>query len=499
MSNERHQLGVGHRLKSDPTRAMGSAMNSELAYASYVAEGLSAADMAHCLMLCEVGVMPREAAKELLQALSELHELGEKVWSGGLTEGDIYDHRDAWLKGRLGKLSGWLHTARARREAINLGWLVGLRGDAAGLQTAVYDLVEVLVGVSEKHLATVMPDFTYLQHAHPTTLGHYLLGFAYPLLRDAERLEAASVHLGESPAGSVSTNGTRLKISRERVGALLGFDALVEHNRDAMWQPDLSISLMAVTVSLQTTVDRLAEEMFLWCTHEFGFLELSDAHCRTSVIMPQKKNPYSLAHLRGKARAMPGKLVTVLNTNLTPTGQVDNRTASYQIVPESLRDTASSLRLLGEVIAQGEFKAGRMADAAKHGFAWATELVEFLVETERTDARSAHSLAGSMVASLQDNADASACCEAFKRAYEKEMGRAWTGALEDLAQVFDEEQIALNRRTRGSCGAEPMREMLSDLKSALASGRSGLYDAEQKRVNIQQMLLREVAEFLRKS
>lgn len=499
MTDDKHQLGVGHRLKSRPSEAMGAAMNSELSYASFVAEGLSRADLAHCLMLAEAKILSADKALPLLAALLELDELGSEAWSGSLTEGDIYDHRDAWLKKHLGEPSGWLHTGRARREAINLGWLLGLQHDALELKAALLDLAGALYEVSESHSATLMPDFTYLQHAHPTTLGHYLLGFVYPFLRDLDRLESEMKNLDACPAGSVSTNGTRLPINRERMRDLLGFATLIEHNRDAMWQPDLAIACMGMVTSVQTTLDRMAEEIFLWCTHEFGFVELSDAHCRTSVIMPQKKNPYALAHIRGRARAVPGQFQTVVLTNLTVTGQVDNRTAAYQLVPQAMRDAVKSLRLMAEILRTASFKEGRMAEAAGQGFPWATELVEWLVESEQMDARTAHSLAGSLVAELSEADGPESCAAAFRRNFEKMRGQPWMGVASALSGVFDVRGIAVRRETHGSCGAEPMKKMLSSLKSQLESGKASLREASHKRATLRQRLFAEVAKFMRKS
>jgi len=499
MTDDKHQLGVGHRLKSRPSAAMGAAMNSELSYANFVAEGLSRADLAHALMLAEAKILSPDKASPLLTALLELDELGSEAWKGSLTEGDIYDHRDAWLKRHLGEPSGWLHTGRARREAINLGWLLGLQHDALELKAALLDLTGALCEVSESHSAALMPDFTYLQHAHPTTLGHYLLGFAYPLLRDLDRLESEMKNLEACPAGSVSTNGTRLPINRERMRDLLGFASLVDHNRDAMWQPDLAIAIMGIVTSVQTTLDRIAEELFLWCTHEFGFVELSDAHCRTSVIMPQKKNPYALAHIRGRARGVPGQFQTVVLTNLTVTGQVDNRTASYQIVPQAMRDAVKSLRLLAEILRAASFKQDRMAEAAGQGFPWATELVEWLVETEKMDARTAHSLAGSLVSELSDADGPDACADGFRKCYERMLGRPWVGVTSALKGVFDVKGIAVRRETHGSCGAAPMKKMLSSLKSQLESGKASLREASQKRATLRQRLFAEVAAFMRKS
>lgn len=472
MSQERHQLGVGHRLKQPPSKAMGAAMNSELRYAAHIAQGLSYADIAHVIMLTEQCIIPRPTATLLLTALLELHETNFAEWTSDLTEGDLYDHRDAWLRQRLGTTSGWLHTARARREAINLGWLIGLKGGLLSLQDSLVELLDSTTRLCSRHQDTLMPDFTYLQHAHPTTLGHYLLGFVYPFERDTQRLARLLPDLDACPAGSVSTNGTRLPVNRERMRELLGFQTLIPHNRDAMWQTDLPIALMSVLVSIQTTIDRLAEELLIWSTTEFGFVELSDAHCRTSVIMPQKKNPYALAHLRGRARSMIGQLVTVITTNQTPTGQVDNRTATYEILPQALQETQASVLLLREILDQSTFHTHRLAAMASEGAGWATEVAEFLIESEQVDARSAHSLVGRLTANLPHSPSCDTLVQRLRHDFESTFGRPCDAPLTALNALFDPLQIVTARTTPGSCGHQPMVNMLTELGDSIEAHKT---------------------------
>jgi argininosuccinate lyase len=252
----------------------------------------------------------------------------------------------------------------------------------------------VLGETAAAHRTTLMPDYTYLQHAQPTTLGHYLLGFAYPLARSLGRLERALELVNRCPAGAGSVNGSRFPIDRERLARSLRFDGVVTHTRDAMWAPDLPLTVLAELVAAMTTVDRLVEELELWATAEFGFVTLADRHCRTSVIMPQKKNPYALSMIRGHARSALGDYVAVVATNLTPSGQPDNRAASYERVPVVLRRCTDSIGLLAEVIAQIEFDTDRMAAEAASGFAYATDLCDYLVVETGIDNRTAHRIVG---------------------------------------------------------------------------------------------------------
>jgi argininosuccinate lyase len=476
MTASDHQLGVGSRLHEPPSTALVQSFGQEMAYAPYLYEGLSWADLAHVTMLLETGIAPAEPAKRLLEALVALHDGGLASLRLEARWGDLYNNRDAELGRRLGADAGWLHAGRARREALTIGWLLHLRRAGAELLERTAAVLDSWAAVAERHAETLMPDFTYLQHAHPTTLGHYLLGFAYPVARDAERLDAALRQADASPAGSASTNGSRLPLDRERMRELLGFGGIAVHDRDAMWQSDVPISLMAVLVSLATTASRLAEELQIWATAEFGFVELADRHCRTSVIMPQKKNPYALTFIRGRAREMDGHLVSVVTTNQTPSGQIDNRNTAYELVPRALRDVNAVLTLLGEILETARFDPERLRRQALEGFTGATELTDLLLQREGVDSRRAHEIVGAVAAKVPSQRDEAALAEALAGEFQAAVGRSLKTAAADLVAEIRADRIVAGRAGLGSCAPESVRRMCGEIRERAAARRVAVHE-----------------------
>src|SRR5437764_374013 len=245
------------------------------------------------------------------------------------------------------------------------------------------------VGLAESHIQTLMPDYTYLQQAQPTTLGHYLLGFAYPVLRDLDRVGACYGRTNMSPAGVGGVNGTRWPIDRDRLAALLGFDGLTTHARDAMWQADQPLEVMSVVTAALLNLDRLAEDLQVWVTSEFDLIELSERHVRGSMVMPQKKNPYALAFVRGVASATIGRLAGAATLGRTPSGQMDNRIFAYGEVPRALDLAIETTRLMGAVLGGLAVNRKLMARRAHEGWAQATDLAEAVVVETGLDYRAA--------------------------------------------------------------------------------------------------------------
>jgi argininosuccinate lyase len=462
-SERTQQLGVGARLGEAPSPSLVTAFGSELRYAADLFEGLSYADLAHTIMLMETGIVPADAGRALLEALVALHDAGLAALPLDAKWGDLYNNRDAELTRRLGKGAGWLHAGRARREALTLAWLIHLRTAGQGLLSEAAHLARALATTAVRHAETVMPDFTYLQHAQPTTLGHFLLGFAYPVVRDAHRLARELETLNASPAGAASTNGSRLPLDRQRVADLLGFPRLVVHARDAMWQSDVPINLMAVVVSLATTADRLAEELQIWATDEFSFIALADRHCRTSVIMPNKKNPYALAVIRGTARDLAGRLMSVIATNQTPSGQLDNRNAAYEIVPEAVRNTRTALTLLAEVVETASFNTDRLRHQAETGFTYGTELADLLMQRERIDARTAHEIVGGVVGEMTQAAADTSLAARLKARYSAVTGKPMRTPVAELLPALSPDRIVANRQGMGSCAPSQVQEMAASI------------------------------------
>ncbi len=482
-------------MREAPSSALVETFAHELRYAAALWEGLSYADLAHVLMLIETGIVPEEPGRRLLGALVEMHDAGLASLDLDPKWGDLYNNRDAELEKRLGSDAGWMHAGRARREALTLGWLIQLRAGCRETLRNAAVLIEELARLANQHVDTLMPDFTYLQHAHPTTLGHYLLGFAYPILRDAQRLENEIAFIDSCPGGSASTNGSRLPLDRERVQELLGFAHLTVHARDAMWQSDVAIHLMALLVSLATTLDRLAEELQIWSTAEFGYVTLSDRHCRTSVIMPQKKNPYALTVIRGKAREMGGQLVSVVATNQTPSGQLDNRNTAYELLPSALQTTQQILSLMSEVLAEARFQRERLEEQAESGWTCATELADLLMQRERIDARRAHEIVGAVVgATPQIRGLPAEFAKLLATTFFEQTGRKLADAAA-YAAALQPIEIMASRVGRGSSASSEVRAMAAELSAAVSGMMRGI-DRSVRDANFPERLRRAVSRFL---
>jgi len=386
-------LGVGGPLAHAPADVLvAEAFGSELAQQRALFGDAGLADLAHVVALIEAGIVPRSDGAALLGALLELHaRAGDFSFDPAL--GDLYTNREAWLSERT-RAAGWLGAGRARRESITTAYALAVRRRTLGLARACADAAAVLAAQAAAHACTVMPDYTYLQAAQPTTFGHYVLGFAYPLLRDGARARELEARLDRSPAGVGSTNGATLPLDRRRIAALLGFGALVEHARDAMWQADLAIEALGVACAAAVGLDRLAEDLALFATAEFGFVALSDAHARASKAMPQKKNPYALAYVRAVANRTIGIQAGIAAASRTPSGQLDNRLVAYGDVPAALDGVAGAAVLLAEVVRDLRFDERAARRALERSWTFAAELGELIMREGNVDYRTAHELVG---------------------------------------------------------------------------------------------------------
>jgi argininosuccinate lyase len=394
MSREMHD----GRLKAGPApELVQSAHSLELAYGPILYKGLSLADLAHILTLAEAGIIPSEAARQLLAILLEAHQISGEDFVFDPALGDAYKNRESYITQLAPTVGGWLRTGRARREATNIAYQIVLRERALLLIETLADLAEALVDLAEKHIGTIMPDFTYLQHAQPTTLAHYLLGFVFPILRDFERLQACFRRINLSPAGIGSVNGSRLPFSRQRLAELLGFAGTITHTRDAMWQADMPVEIMAAIVAAVINIDRLGEDLQIWTTQEFDLVELADGYCRASVIMPQKKNPYSLAFMRGVAGVLIGQMAGMANVGRTTSGQPDNRIFAYGDVPKALDMAIQTARLMSGVVRTLSVNVALMARRVTEGYSQATDLAELIMQEANLPYLTAHRVVGDAV------------------------------------------------------------------------------------------------------
>jgi argininosuccinate lyase len=386
-------LGAGARISRGPAPELVAAgYELELGDAPLLARGLGLADLAHVVAL---DAIPGDDRRALLGALVAL--LDEEVEIDS-RYGDLVNVRERVLEQRIGTAAGWLNAGRTRREAGRIAFRIALRERVLDLADAVVRYAAGLVEAAARERDTPMPDYTYLQAAQPTTAGHWLLSFAFPALRDVERLRGDLAWVNRSPAGSGGVNGSRFALDRERLAALLGFDGPVTHTRDALWQTDGFAELTAHAAIAAVGASRFGEDVEVFSSDEFGLMAIGDELCRASALMPQKRNPYALVVLRGGAGTLIGRATGVLATQRTPSGRTDNLLYAYGEVAGSVELAARLLRLAAAVAESLTIDAARALELVRSAAVMATDAAEALSLERGIDYRSAYRAIGDAVA-----------------------------------------------------------------------------------------------------
>ena len=364
---------------------------------------MSLADLAHAVALVEGGDLAGEDGTSLLRGLLELHEIPGDAFPWDPSLGDAFNAREAELERRVGRAAaGWLSAGRPRREAFRVALRLTARAGMLELHDALVEQAAALVRHARATRAALATDYTYLQPAQPTTVGHLLLAYAYPALRDAERARASHAALGTSVAGAGGSAGSRWSIDRTRLAELLGCDGIVEHAKDAAWQTDVYVELLATLAIAATHQSQLGQDFEIYASQEFGLVELSDAHSRASALMPQKKNPYALAAIRTQAGQAAGDVASALATLHTGSARTDHFHLLNGTVPRALDEAVAIARLTASVLDGIELETERFARIARESFVTAADVADVLALTGSVDYRSAHTIVGRAVRELVD-------------------------------------------------------------------------------------------------
>ncbi len=468
-------LEIGTRLKVAPSELLVNAVFArELNHQAHLFDMMGLVDIAHTLAAIESEIIPIQQGQTLLAALLTLQNKPEDFISAAML-GDLYTNREAWLAKQT-QASDWLGAGRARREATTSAFVLTMRLLVLELMDVVMAFIRILIEQSDHHKQAVMPDYTYLQAAQPTTFGHYLLGFAYPLLRDLERFELLLRHLDSSPMGCGSTNGSRLTQNRLQLAELLGFSTLVSHARDAMWQADVFIDCTSILTNCSITLSRLAEDLQVFSTQEFALVELNDQHARASKIMPQKKNPFALTHIRGVANKMLGVMTSVTAVSRTPSGQPDNRLLIYGELPEALQMVKEACALMREVLQNLHFNTARGKALIDSGWVLATDLAEMLVLEGGLDFRSAHHVVATLASEYQGKSILALDLETLLQVGESLLGQRISLTAEQLKAALDVQQGLEARTEPGGTATRCMDDMIAECKQLL-SGFTSRTDA----------------------
>lgn len=419
--------------------------------APYLHDGLNLADIAHVLDLSRRGLLPSEAERALLAILLEVCEIEAEDFPYDPHLGEPYNSREHYFVERLGDTAGWLHAGRPRREAARIALRLRLRRQLVDL---VLDVVGFASQVTERaleHADTLMADQTYLQQAQPSTFGHYLLTFAHPAMRDAERLLVELEQINASPGGAGCVNGTRLQDDRGYLAELLGFDSVITHTRDAMWRVDDLIALLSITSSVVSNLSKLAEDLEIFSSAEFDFVDLDDSFSRSSVLMPNKRNPYALSIVRGASGVLIGRLSGFLAVTKSPSARSDNFIYAYGEVPRALDLAERVSALMAGVVRTLVVHPDRMLAELDRGYAQSTDLAEFFTVHRGIDYRTAYHVVGDAVrrASREGIPGRLITADIINEAAAARTGQPWDVTDEELAAVLKPESIVASRTAEG--------------------------------------------------
>lgn len=468
-----------------------SGFTLENADAPFLHEGLNLADIAHVLDLLRRGLIPEAAAKDLLVMLLEVQAMPCEDFPYDPEFGEPYNSRERFFVERLGDVAGWLHAGRPRREAARIALRLYVRRQLLELVGEVASFARDATDLASRHLDTLMPDQTYLQQAQPSTFGHYTMSFVYPAIRDARRLLEELDWINRSPGGAGCVNGTRLLDDRTFIAAALGFDDVIEHTRDAMWQIDGLIHVLATAASLLSTQSKLAEDLEIWSSTEFDFVDLDDGYTRSSILMPQKRNPYSLSIVRGASGVLIGRLTGFLAVAKSPSARSDNLIFAYGEVPRALDLSIRVTRLMSGVVRTLRVNDARMAQELDAGYTQATDLCEFIVQTCGVDYRSAYVVVGKTVreASRKGIPGRQITGAMLDEVALAETGLSWGLTDRDLSSALDPRAIVASRVGTGGAAPQAVVAMITQCEQLVAELEGAVDSRQQDLDRAEQLLL----------
>ena len=354
--------------------------------------------IAHATMLAEAGVLTdaeRDAIIDGLTVIKGEIERGEFEWSVALE--DVHMNIEARLTNRIGITGKKLHTGRSRNDQVATDIRLWLRDEIDFIDGEMQRLMTGFLDLAEREAATIMPGFTHLQTAQPVTFGHHLLAWFEMLRRDRERLADCRKRVNRMPLGSAALAGTTYPIIRERTRELLGFDEVCYNSLDAVSDRDFAIEFCALAALCMTHLSRMSEELVLWTSAQFQFINLPDRFCTGSSIMPQKKNPDVPELVRGKTGRVNGHLIALLTLMKSQplAYNKDNQEDKEPLfdAADTLRD---SLRAFADMVPAIKPKREIMREAALRGFSTATDLADYLVR-KGLPLRDCHEIVGHAV------------------------------------------------------------------------------------------------------
>ncbi|HTJ55826.1 MAG TPA: argininosuccinate lyase [Nitrosospira sp.] len=346
--------------------------------ADYDIEG----SLAHAQMLSTMGIIDTDDLAAIRHGLGQIRDEirnGKFVWRTELE--DVHLNIEKRLTTLIGDAGKRLHTARSRNDQVATDIRLYLRDSIDSIISLVHMLQRALLELADKHTNTVMPGFTHLQVAQPVVFGHHLMAYFEMLKRDTERMADCRGRVNQLPLGAAALAGTSYPIDREMVARQLGFDGVCENSLDAVSDRDFAIEFCAAAALIMTHLSRLSEELILWMSPSFGFIELADRFCTGSSIMPQKKNPDVPELVRGKTGRVNGHVIALLTLmKAQPLAYNKDNQEDKEPLFDTVDTLTDTLRIYADMLTGIQVNPVAMREAAMRGYATATDLADYLVK-----------------------------------------------------------------------------------------------------------------------
>ena len=454
---------------SQETDALVHEFNASLAFDKRLWPYDISGSIAHVKMLGECGIIPQAEAGTIAKGLETLAadlESGQATLNAEAE--DVHMAVESLLTERLGPVAGKLHTARSRNDQVATDLRLYVREAIDGLSLQIAAVQETLINLAEAHLDTLLPGMTHLQHAQPVRLAHHLLAYFWMLDRDSERLAQARARVNVLPLGAGALAGTTFPIDRQRVAELLGFDGVVPNSLDAVSDRDFAIETVSALSLVMMHLSRLSEELILWNSPEFGWVEMGDNVTTGSSIMPQKKNPDVAELVRGKTGRVYGDLMTLLTLMKgLPLAYNKDMQEDKEALFDALDTAQICLAVMNTLLQNTKFHTERMAASLQGDFSTATDLADYLVR-QNLPFRQAHEVIGKIVAG----------CVRSGRALEDLTSEALIAASPlfagaDPAALVSPRGSADARSAFGGTGRGAIEEQLELARRKIAGPRTG--------------------------
>ncbi len=398
MSKDTEQKLWGGRF-SEPTDAFVEAFTASVEFDKRMYRQDIEGSRAHARMLNKVGVLSDKDCEAILEGLDQVEQEianGEFEWS--VSREDVHMNIEARLTEIVGDAGKRLHTGRSRNDQVATDIRLYLREQTGFAIQEIRRLQQGLLELAEKEADTIMPGFTHLQVAQPVTFGHHLMAWFENMQRDASRLADCRARLNSLPLGAAALAGTTYPVDREYTAQLLGFDDVCRNSLDAVSDRDFAIEFIADAAIIMTHLSRFSEELVLWSSAQFNFIDLPDRFCTGSSIMPQKKNPDVPELVRGKTGRVNGHLVCLLTLMKSqPLAYNKDNQEDKEPIFDTIDTLLGSLRAFADMVPAIIARRENMYQAAKQGFSTATDLADYLVR-KNLPFRDAHEVVGKAVA-----------------------------------------------------------------------------------------------------